>query len=105
MTSATINYVTKLLEKHHEEALRDYSDFRKELQNKYDTVWLDNAANVDELDKLRGLKEDFMHVNDALNDFSQSEWVPAVPEDVGNTIVHTLAADQFGASARRKHSR
>jgi hypothetical protein len=105
MTSATINYVTKLLEKHHEEALRDYSEYRKELQDKYDTVWLDNAATSDELDKLRGLKEDFMHVNDALNDFSQSEWMPAVAEDVGNTIGHTFTQSSFESSTRRRHSR
>lgn len=74
MRAKTIEMIGELLTNRKESAYMDYITIRRNLEEKYNTEWLDKVATKQEIDILNAAKHVYWELNEMCDDFKQHQW-------------------------------
>ena len=74
MRAKTIETIGELLTNRKESAYMDYITIRRNLEEKYNTEWLDKVATKQEIDILNAAKHVYWELNEMCDDFKQHQW-------------------------------
>lgn len=74
MKVSTIEAIHKILINNEETTYSTFRELKKELQEKYGTIWLNSVVTKEEAEELEKRRETMYKASDLLGEFEQNEW-------------------------------
>lgn len=74
MKAKSIELIREMLKKEIDEAYKDYRYTKDYLEEKYQTEWIDNKLKDFEKEELDDVKEKYLNLHEAYDDFENHEW-------------------------------
>lgn len=74
MKVSTIEAIHKVLKSQAEATNAIYLNFREELRERYNTIWLESVVSDEEAKELEKRKKESCKASDLLEEFEQNEW-------------------------------
>lgn len=74
MKAKTIEGIDEMLRQKVKSTQAYYRMLKKELEEKYDSEWLNNCLTSAEAKSLKGARDDYCYWNELYNDFKNHDW-------------------------------